>query len=111
VSKRDLELTILGVKPFFVADKNKEPELYADALKLINAHSVVEHPKTGMISVCRKEHIIRQDIYKLIMDREIKNKYQLELKMWDLGLLFGYEPEDIDAFIANPPVCSCPHCN
>ena len=107
---RDLELTILGVKPFCVIHKN-DAKQYAKALTLKYVHSVVEHD-TGFVSVCRFENAYRQIIYDEIMAREIGyNNEALKNKMWCLGVLFGYEADGIREFIKNPPVCTCVHCN
>jgi hypothetical protein len=106
---KELELTILGVKPFCVIHSSDTVQ-YARALTLANVHSVVFHD-SGFVSVCRIENEYLQYKYELIMMRAINTHRQLQDKMWDLGILFGYDYKDVLKFVNNPPKCDCIHCN
>lgn len=103
---RELELTILGSKPFCFLDAKVYPKQYQEALNLVNVYSVVSRGP-GMVTVCRKEKVHLQTHYEDIM----ATKYDCAPdKHRALGELFGYKKSEVEAFIEAKIKCPCKRC-
>lgn len=82
----DLELTVLGIKPFCFIDKHVHPRQYQDAVGLHKVHSVV-HRGRGTVTVCLVENKHLQLTYDEIMN----NVHEcIKVRRRALRKLFGH---------------------
>ncbi len=106
---REIDLVIGGTKPLAVIEKRKDPAQYRAAGNLpMDVAEVI----TILGTDGAERAVVLPGKVELIHD------YLKALQMPDgdaktrtMGKLFGYSEADIEAFIANPPVCACTKCS
>lgn len=110
---REIELVLSGKKPFAVLEAAKDPKQFrlafrhADKLE-VRATQIDEISLELRGTGCRHHY----KYMTLLRDKDIilnglngKSIYQRRM-----GKLFGYSPEEIQAFEDNPPDCTCGKC-
>ena len=107
---RELALIASGAKSFAVIEKAKDPAQYYDAGAIEDPRITVEYrePSSGPEVIVSRKRAAIAEYDALILD----GVERLGLKNFHraMGRLFGYTPEDIEAFIAAEISCDCPKC-
>lgn len=110
-SVRILHATTSGEKPFSVVDKKKDPWLFnqvmlnAELLDVrMHYHNELAFTKKGQYSYV--PHTKYLSLHRSRVNREMsREEFQRQM-----GRLFGYSEESIEAFIDSGDYCDCRNC-
>lgn len=108
---RELELVLSGLKPMAVVSNKKDPEQYTDIYWELTSKRnikvmILPDGEVAFSLVTEYQNVRR---YKQLRDGEIKLASNEEYKR-EMGKLFGYTEEEIQAFIDADIQCDCIHC-
>lgn len=111
----ELRLVQSGTKPLATIERRKAPILYAIAVACRAAGMVygelirsTDSPEGEIvITAPRNKHLVQE--YRQLLATGVKD-FGIKEYHRRMGALFGYRPEDIEAFIKSDIHCDCTKC-
>jgi hypothetical protein len=112
---REIALVLGGIKPLATVEHDKDPEQYVQAILLglagmlrYEVAPTADCPNGEVVfSLPRNAERIKQ--YRWTLTHGV-DEYGLKGYHRAMGRLFGYSPEDIEAFIEAEIHCNCTKC-